>query len=589
MRFRILHLAMTTTLMICSGDDESLFDDPEKSLFPSETDKSSDSIDMLDLSTDSDEFEIDSGLTSSSISVKGDEQAIGLQDMERALDEMEQTTEQSSDEALAAMWEQSLQSESDDEESFDLSDNSLSSLDDSLLDEQKIEDGFLDQSILDDLLSEVDMEQDSQAQAVEEDVSQQVVDQDELDSLFDTVGMADVPEPSVDTVTEAVEETEELAQQAAVDQALAEADAMFAVETEAVDVDDVDDIDALFEANSTALLDDLIEDDELSSDIEVEENSTALLDELLEDDDTKDFLNPAVSIDENSTALLDELVEDLDSELVDEDSYGSVAPDAVKEGDESPNIDDVVIDENSTDLLDDILAQHSVQPDLEPEPKVSVPEAELQEPDILSGDSSFVSSEKAEPETFSTDFLDPEFEPVYDSEVVSSQQSQTEPDADFPEPEQSAFAEIFNDVLDEQSNVADSEPEQTEEPMSDPQAELTQEPVLEPEFDTELQEGELSQQPEPVEAEEIDALLADVEGLLDEPDVDDVVNLERSVDELLDSIEHQPEQSVHADDNAQAEADLEQAILSGLVMMIYLLLMKKWCWRTLNHCLPKKH
>jgi len=526
------------------GDDESLFDDPEKSLFPSETDKSSDSIDMLDLSVDSDEFEIDSGLTPSSISVKGDEQAIGLQDMERALDEMEQSTEQSSDEALAAMWEQSLQSESDDEESFDLSDDSLSSLDDDLLDEQKIEDGLLDQSILDDLLSEVDMEQESQAQAVEEDASQQVVDQDELDSLFDMAGGADVAEPAVDTVQEAVqeavEETEELAQQAAIDQALAEADAMFAVETEAVDEGDVDedDIDALFEANSTALLDDLIEDDELSSDIEVEENSTALLDELLEDGGTKDVLNPKVSIDENSTALLDELVDDLDTELVDQDSYGSVVPGAVIEDDESPSIDDVVIDENSTDLLDDILAQYGSHPDFEPktetetetetEPEVSTAESEIQEP---------------EPEALSTDFSDPEFEPASDSEVASSQQSQSqsqsEPDADFPESEQSAFAEIFNDVLDDQSSVADSEPEQTEEPTSEPQAELIQEP------------------------EEIDALLADVEGLLDEPDVDDVDNLERSVDELLDSIEHQPEQPVHADDNAQAEADLEQAILSG--------------------------
>ncbi|MGF1730533.1 FimV/HubP family polar landmark protein [Photobacterium kasasachensis] len=553
------------------GDDDSLFDDPEKSLFSGESDKEVDSIDMLDLSTDSsDEFEIDSGLTPSSISVKGDEQAIGLQDMERALDEMEQSSEPNSDEALAAMWEQSLQSEADDEDSFDLSDDSTVGLDDDLLGEQKIEDGLLDQSILDDLLSEVEMEQDSHDQPAQEDASQQVVDQDDLDSLFDSVEVEETPESPSPVSSEQTDVVEEAAQQAAVDQALADADAMFAVESEAVDEGD---IDALFEANSTALLDELIEeDDELSTEVEVEveENSTALLDELLGEDDTSDLLNPSVSIDENSTALLDELVDDLDDDLDDVDNDGLATSDPKLNDEEELNLDDVVIDENSTDLLDDILAQHSSLPELstsEPEPQgLDEPLGthdqqtidEQQAIDELPGDS--VGSDLPEPEMFETDFSDPEFEPVPDNEDALSQQQQA-PDADFPEPEQSAFAEIFNEALDEQPAEPDPEPQADPAPVSEPVAEsiqeqelidaLTQEPeqqlapepVLDSEADAEQQENESLPQQEPVEADEIDALLADVEGLLDEPETDDVEVLGRSVDELLESFEEQPEQS----------------------------------------------
>nr|WP_240152856.1 FimV/HubP family polar landmark protein [Photobacterium alginatilyticum] len=564
------------------GDDDSLFDDPEKSLFSGEQDREVDSIDMLDLSTDSsDEFEIDSGLTPSSISVKGDEQAIGLQDMERALDEMEQSSEPNSDEALAAMWEQSLQSEADDEDSFDLSDDSTVGLDDDLLGEQKIEDGLLDQSILDDLLSEVEMEQDSHDQPAQDDASQQVVDQDDLDSLFDSVEVEETPESPSPVSSEQTDAVEEAAQQAAVDQALADADAMFAVESEAVDEDD---IDALFEANSTALLDELIEeDDELSTEVEVEveENSTALLDELLGDDDTNDLLNPSVSIDENSTALLDELVDDLDDDLDDVDNDGLATSDTKLKDEDELNLDDVVIDENSTDLLDDILAQHSSLPELstsEPEPQgldetlgTYEPQG-LDEPPAIDeqqgidqaideqqaiaeqpGDS--VGSDVSEPEMFETDFSDPEFEPVPDNEDALSQQQQT-PDADFPEPEQSAFAEIFNEALDDQP--AEPDPEPQAEPVAksiqeqelidaltqEPEQQLAQEPVLDSEADAEPQENESLSQQEPVEADEIDALLADVEGLLDEPEADDVEVLGRSVDELLESFEEQPEQSV---------------------------------------------
>ncbi|MCW8328264.1 hypothetical protein MD588_05525 [Photobacterium sp. SDRW27] len=588
-----------------ADDGESLFDEPENSLFSAETsldsDEQSDSIDILELGDDhNDEFEIDSGLSTSSISVKGDEQAIGLQDMERALDEMEQTSEPSSDEALAAMWEQSLQDDADDEESFDLSDDgSLNALDDDLMTEQEIEDGLLDQSILDDLLSEVEAEkqmQDSQSlkeaaadnDTAASDASQQVIAQDELDSLFDSVGTAEVAEPPAKTV---MTEGEDKAQQAAIDQALADADAMFAAEAEAISEDDIGaELDALFdenstalldelveeeplssdtgeievEENSTALLDELIEEDELTSDIEVEENSTALLDELLDgDEEDSSLLNPSVSIDENSTALLDELVDELDSAA--EDNAAGLADIA-----EEPelNIDDVVIDESSTELLDDILAQHSspldvaTRDDMFAEPLTSSPE--LLEPEstgssfIDANQSEAISSEEqypepplAESQPSEDNFSEPEFESVPENDELLTQQPEdiaavafeeafsapsqepsleTVDDADFPELDKPDFEDIFNDVLEEQANQDSVEP-------------VTE--ALQPEVETVLEPPlEAPQQGlnDSVEAEDIDALLADVEGLLDEPEVsndNDVEVIERSVDELLENIEHE--------------------------------------------------
>lgn len=335
------------------ASDDSLFGNPEESLFANDSSSAfSSTLDegaaSLDLSSDlDDEFGLDldsnNGLSSRSISVKGDDQAIGLEDMERALDQMEPSSELSSDEALAAMWEKSLQEQADDEQGFDLSDDADNEFDADLMSSNSIEDGLLDQSILDDLLAEVEAENTNTknnttafTETLESNVdkstasnAEQVVDQSELDALFDSFD-------SLDSDLSLENGNSDEAEQAAVDQALADAEAMFnpAVVTESdyfsiaetdkeeasaaqqTDFDlnleaDASD-DSIFEEGSTALLDDIVEDDELSSDIEIEENSTALLDELLSDDSTDDELTSTIEIDENSTALLDELIGDTD-------------------------------------------------------------------------------------------------------------------------------------------------------------------------------------------------------------------------------------------------------------------------------------
>ena len=133
------------------GDDDSLFDDPESSLFgqdsPLESKHDTDEQRLLTLAVI---------LGASSISVNSDDEAIGLEDMERALDEMDKKPEPNSDEELAAMWEQSLQADEDDEDSFDLSyDGDELDLDASL-DPSAKDDQIVDQAMLDDLFASAD-------------------------------------------------------------------------------------------------------------------------------------------------------------------------------------------------------------------------------------------------------------------------------------------------------------------------------------------------------------------------------------------------------------------------------------------------
>lgn len=305
------------------GDDDSLFDDPESSLFSQDS--------QLESKRDSDDngFELGSNLGASSISVNSDDEAIGLEDMERALDEMDKKPEPNSDEELAAMWEQSLQADEDDEDSFDLSYDGDELDLDAPLDPSAKDDQIVDQAMLDDLfasaaddvLGEQPLDEPSaESQALEskglDDPAPQpekIVDQDELDALFDSVGG--------DDNAFAPEANQEAAEQVAVDQALADIDMMASSGSDedfAFIFDEaVESATAQTPDDSTALLDELLDDeDSLTSDIELEEDSTALLDELLDEPEADSLLaSQDIEIDENSTELLDELLADTDDAL----------------------------------------------------------------------------------------------------------------------------------------------------------------------------------------------------------------------------------------------------------------------------------
>lgn len=540
------------------ASDDSLFGNPEESLFDNDSSSAfSSTLDegaaSLDLSSDlDDEFGLDldsnNGLSSRSISVKGDDQAIGLEDMERALDQMEPSSELSSDEALAAMWEKSLQEQADDEQGFDLSDDEDNEFDADLMSSNSIEDGLLDQSILDDLLAEVEAENTNTntntntnnnttafTETLESNVdkstasnAEQVVDQSELDALFDSFD-------SLDSDLSLENGNSDEAEQAAVDQALADAEAMFnpAVVTESdyfsiaetdkeeafaakqTDFDlnleaDVSD-DSIFEEGSTALLDDIVEDDELSSDIEIEENSTALLDELLSDDSTDDELTSTIEIDENSTALLDELIGDTDDFT--DSEVSSFYDDELEDNTE---FDQLIIDENSTDLLDEILDQknHALDAD-----------------------------DKAVTDNADDEFSDPEFEDALstplqeqqslDKEDFAKENVANKPDADFPEleSEAAAFDSILNEAL-----QADEVTKNTSEKA-----------VLESETDK-------SSTDKP--ADDIDSLITDIDLVIneidtDEPEGSDVETIERSVTELLEELD--AEEALVAENESKSE------------------------------------
>ncbi|WEM41534.1 hypothetical protein PTW35_13035 [Photobacterium sp. DA100] len=334
------------------GDDEPLFDDPESSLFGQDT--------PLELKPggESNGFELGSNLGASSISVNSDDAAIGLEDMERALDEMDSKPESNPDEELAAMWEQSLQADDDDEDSFDLSYDGDELDFDSPLASSAEDDQIIDQAMLDDLFAS-DEGNEPSVSAQPELEPEQLVGQDELDALFDSVG--------VDDAAGNVPSEQDTAEQAAVDKALADIEMMASPAAE-------NDFASMFEQavdrepdmsadRSTALLDELLDDeDSLTSEIELEEDSTALLDELLDEPDADDLLsNHNIEIAENSTELLDELLADvgegLDTDDLDIDDFDGGLLD---EGIEEPAaLDDISIGEDSTELLDDILEQHS--------------------------------------------------------------------------------------------------------------------------------------------------------------------------------------------------------------------------------------
>ncbi|MGF1758918.1 hypothetical protein L4D76_13455 [Photobacterium sagamiensis] len=519
-----------------ASDDSSLFDDPEESLFASdsgmEIGHAADDAHSLDLSSgDNDDFDIHSDLSSSSISVKGNEEAIGLQDMERALDLMEQSSDQNSDEALAAMWEQSLQEQDKNEQNFDLSsDEANSAFDDELMTNDGIDEGLLDQSILDDLLSEVENE---------------VAGQDELDTLFDSFSTESPELMGADTLVEApdssaldasvledsaLEDTraaDDIAEQAAVDRALAEAAELanptvvdeavfFAEHTEAESSDQ----EAVFKEGSVELLDEIIDDDdELSSDIDVKENSTALLDELLEgEDDT--ILNPAISIDENSTALLDELFDEAGDDFENEPSELNVATELDDElnslADNSLDMDDLVIDENSTDLLDDILEESQISDVVRPAVSDGA-EISLETSDLSGSEPSDVAPGIAEQ-------IDPEFDPVESNSSVNGIETA-----------------VNEGAVNEIASGAD-------------------------EIDADFPESGLM----PEDQDSIDSLVADVESLFDEPESDDIQDLERSVDELLETVNNpvfdKPvidpviEQAVTEPLSAEPESALEETV-----------------------------
>ncbi|MDF5070500.1 FimV/HubP family polar landmark protein [Vibrio parahaemolyticus] len=264
-----------------------------------------------DLDVGFDEFDS----STSGIQVNGDEKALGLEEMERALDEV--TPE--------------LEVLDEDETGFDLSDDDNAISDDEfaklLADDEPSEDlssGSVDQAMLDDLFAELgddDLDLDvedtkPEPQVSDEDFSAGEASDDDIDKL-----LAQYDQPAEETSTE-LDPLDELESLAGL--------------TDDTDIDE----------NSTELLDELIDFDE----DETEEEFDPLNElEALSDFEAEEVIE---ELDENSVDLLDELLQDDDDEPVLEDEITTeldpfddlIREDEAVTADESQLDDDLLAD-----------------------------------------------------------------------------------------------------------------------------------------------------------------------------------------------------------------------------------------------------
>ncbi|MCR9907059.1 AAA family ATPase [Vibrio campbellii] len=271
-----------------------------------------------------DDGELDVGFdefdsSSNGIKVNGEEKALGLEEMERALDEVTPELEVLDD---------------DDDAGFDLSD----------------EDGS--DALSDDAFAEL-LAADEPAEALQNDA----VDQAMLDDLF-----ADLDGDDLNLDVE--------------DDKSAVSESAFSA-GEATD-DDIDKLLAQYEQPTPKDTDDDLFDEletlsGLSDSDSSEEEASALLDELIGEDDGESLneldplqelediagLSEEPTIDEDSTDLLDELIgfEDEDSSDDDFDPLDELEKLSGFDGDDT--LED--IDENSVDLLDELLSDESVE------------------------------------------------------------------------------------------------------------------------------------------------------------------------------------------------------------------------------------
>ncbi|HHE1283537.1 TPA: FimV/HubP family polar landmark protein [Vibrio parahaemolyticus] len=264
-----------------------------------------------DLDVGFDEFDS----STSGIQVNGDEKALGLEEMERALDEV--TPE--------------LEVLDEDETGFDLSDDDNAISDDEfaklLADDEPSEDlssGSVDQAMLDDLFAELsddDLDLDvedtkPEPQVSDEDFSAGEASDDDIDKLL---AQYDQPAEEPPSELDPLDELESLAGL-----------------TDDTDIDE----------NSTELLDELIDFDE----DETEEEFDPLNElEALSDFEAEEVIE---ELDENSVDLLDELLQDDDDEPVLEDEITTeldpfddlIREDEAVTADESQLDDDLVAD-----------------------------------------------------------------------------------------------------------------------------------------------------------------------------------------------------------------------------------------------------
>ncbi|MCG6399513.1 FimV/HubP family polar landmark protein [Vibrio fluvialis] len=292
--------------------DDDLFgdtDDSEK-LFSDEVD----SKDEDDIFADLDESDLDFNLegedgqdpfagidddgdldtefgSNSGISVNSEEKALGLEEMERALDEV---THNANDD--------------DDEAAFDLSDDgdmSQAEIESLLANDGEVEDlesDAIDQSMLDELLSGFDQEDDTA-----DDLDFDTLLDDNLDELMSDPIERELTQTDVKMTSD--EDLESLfnsiESQADLETLEAEADNF----EETALLDELIDEDVTLDSDSTDLLDELIADEDGLDTLELDDDFDVASDKLLNELLDESAPEPSEEFDHNSPTLLDEWVE----------------------------------------------------------------------------------------------------------------------------------------------------------------------------------------------------------------------------------------------------------------------------------------
>ncbi|EHD2240464.1 AAA family ATPase [Vibrio vulnificus] len=470
-----------------------------------------------DLDTDFDDFDS----SNNGISVKGSDKALGLEEMERALDEVSPELEITDDE----------------ESDFDLSGENVGMSEDDLAEllasdepTEDLGDSALDQSMLDDLFSnlgdddeadefDLGLDEDSAAaptenkqmsdamsgtMASDEDIDQllaqfdePVIDESELDTQSSLDELESLLESGADDTPDDLSTSllDEMLEQASDDEVsldpLDELEALAGLSDDEIEVSPTDTelLDELLEADEEESLDEfdpLSELEELAAfgqdEVvpELDENSTDLLDELLESApesdeslewpveelataEESDLFDELIGLDESDKAQEDDAAE-LDAALDSSEDFVelSVSEPAIEEGNaEGDLVDNTAID----DLLDDVL------PLEEASPKQDEPAAEVEE--LVEAIDSPMAGDEFEPTEFnSSHFVEdlanvaPTLDPLLDAfpeDIEEGSTAEAELDTD-PQPLQESLDDSSEALLEE---AAPSEPVLPSDPLAD--------------------------------------------------------------------------------------------------------------------------
>ncbi len=378
-----------------------------------------------DLDTDFDDFDS----SNNGISVKGSDKALGLEEMERALDEVSPELEITDDE----------------ESDFDLSGENVGMSEDDLAEllasdepTEDLGDSALDQSMLDDLFSNLG-------------------DDDEVDEFDLGLDEDSAAAPTENKqMSDAMSGT--MASDEDIDQLLAQFDEPVIDESELETPSSLDELESLLESGadntqddlSTSLLDEMLEqasDDEVS------------LDPLDELEALAGLTDDEIEVSPTDTELLDELLEADEEESLDEFDPLSELEELAAFGQ-----DEVVpeLDENSTDLLDELLESAP-----ESDESLEWPEEELataEESDLFDELIGLDESDKAQEDDAAEPFdFAAELDAALDSsedfvELSVSEPAIEEVSAEVDSVDNTAIDELLDDVL----PLEDVSPEQDE-------------------------------------------------------------------------------------------------------------------------------